>query len=97
MVSDDQKKKISKVLEPFRPFKVWVFGSYARNENKEDSDLDLIVRLGKRVNLLDFIGIEQQLSEALGIKVDLAIEGSIDPLVKPYIENDIMPLMVNEE
>ena len=56
-----------------------------------------MVNLGKRINLLDFIGIEQELSDALGIKVDLVTEGSIDPMVKPYVEKDIKPLMVNEE
>lgn len=97
VLSKVQKEKIFKVLEPYKPVEVWIFGSYARNENKPDSDLDLMVKLGKRINLLDFIGIEQELSEALGIKVDLITEGSLDPLVKPYVEMDIKPLMVNEE
>jgi predicted nucleotidyltransferase len=97
MVTEVQKKAIFSILKPYKPFKVWVFGSYARNEEKSDSDLDLMVNLGKRVDLLDFIGIEQELSKSLGVKVDLAMEGSLDPLIKPYIEQDIMPLMVNEE
>lgn len=97
MISNAQKKIIFTVLNSHGLDKVWVFGSYARNENRPDSDLDLMVRLNKRVNLLDIIGIEQELSEALGIKVDLVIEGSLDPLVKPYVEKDIKPLMVNEE
>ncbi|MEK6781394.1 MAG: nucleotidyltransferase family protein [Bacteroidota bacterium] len=97
MLSEIQKKVIFKILGPYKPVKVWVFGSYARGENKSDSDLDLMVNLGKRINLLDFIGIEQELSDALGIKVDLVTEGSIDPMVKPYVEKDIKPLMVNEE
>ena len=97
MISEVQKKVIFKILRPYKPLKVWVFGSYARGENKSDSDLDLMVNLGKRINLLDFIGIEQELSLALGIKVDLVTEGSLDPMVKPYIDKDIKPLMVNEE
>jgi uncharacterized protein len=85
MVTEIQKKTIFNVLKPYKPFKVWVFGSFARNEEKSDSDLDLLVNLGKRVDLLDFIGIEQELSKSLGVKV------------KPYVDQDIMPLMVNEE
>jgi uncharacterized protein len=92
MISESQKEIIFNVLRPYKPVNVWVFGSYARNENKAESDLDLMVKLGQRINLLDFIGLEQELSEALGIKVDLVTEGSIDPLVKPYIEKDIKPL-----
>jgi predicted nucleotidyltransferase len=97
MVTEIQKKKIFSILKPYKPFKVWVFGSYARNEEKSNSDLDLMVHLGKRIDLLDFIGIEQELSKSLGVKVDLALEGTLDPLIKPYVEQDIMPLMVNEE
>lgn len=97
MLSESQKKTIFRTLDPYGPFQVWIFGSYARNENKSDSDLDLMVKLGKRINLLDFIGIEQELSSALGVKVDLVMEGSLDPLVKPYVEKDIKPLLVNEE
>ncbi len=97
MVTESQKHIIFQKLQPYAPFKVWVFGSYARGENKKGSDLDLMVKLGKRINLLDLIGIEQELSEALGIKVDLATEGAIDPQVKPYVDIDIKPLLVNEE
>jgi len=97
MISNAQKKTILTILNTHGLEKAWIFGSYARNENKPDSDLDLMIKLNKRLNLLDFIGIEQELSEALGIKVDLVMEGSLDPLIKPYVEMDIKPLMVNEE
>ncbi|MBS1557977.1 MAG: nucleotidyltransferase family protein [Bacteroidetes bacterium] len=97
MISDAQKKIIFEKLAPYKSFRVWIFGSYARGENGPDSDLDLLVKLGKSINLLDLIGIEQELSEALGVKVDLVTEGSLDPLVKPYVDLDIKPLTVNEE
>jgi len=97
MISEAQKKIILKILKPYQPLGVWIFGSYARGEDNPTSDIDLMVKLEKRINLLDFIGIEQELSNALGIKVDLSMEGSIDPQVKPYIEKDLMPLVVNEE
>jgi len=42
----------------------------------------------KRVSL-DLIGVEQNLSEELGIKVDLVTEKSISPLIKPFVEKDI--------
>jgi predicted nucleotidyltransferase len=97
MITADQKKIILTKLAPFKPKKVSIFGSYSRNENTTGSDLDLLVEFGLRINLLDLIGIEQALSEALGIKVDLVTEGSLDPLVKPYVEMDLKPILVNEE
>jgi predicted nucleotidyltransferase len=97
VLTTNQKKKIFEILKPYQPVGVWIFGSYARDENKPDSDLDLMIKIGKRINLLDFIGIEQELSKELGLKVDLVQEGCLDPLIKPYVDMDIKPLMVNEE
>lgn len=97
MISEEQKSIILKKLKPYKPKKVAVFGSYARGENTAKSDIDILVDLGVRVNLLEFIGIEQDLSEMLGIKVDLVTEKYLNPMVKPYVEQDIQPLMVNEE
>jgi predicted nucleotidyltransferase len=49
-----------------------VFGSYARGEQREDSDLDLLVELGDGITLIDYVGLQLELSDALGLKVDMA-------------------------
>jgi uncharacterized protein len=49
-----------------------VFGSYARGEQKPDSDLDVLVELGEGMTLPDYAGLQMELSDALGVKVDLA-------------------------
>jgi predicted nucleotidyltransferase len=43
----------------------------------------------KRISLLDLIGVEQDISDELGIKVDLVTEKSLSPLIRPYVEQDI--------
>jgi predicted nucleotidyltransferase len=48
-----------------------LFGSYARDESKEDSDVDLLVDFEQTPDLLTFIEIEEFLSQKLGKKVDL--------------------------
>jgi predicted nucleotidyltransferase len=97
MITKDQKRIIYQILAPLEPIQIWIFGSYARGENKKGSDMDLMIKVKKHINLLDLIGVEQELSDALGVKVDLVTEGSLDPLVKPYVDLDIKPLYVNEE
>jgi predicted nucleotidyltransferase len=49
-----------------------VFGSYVRGEQRDDSDLDLLVEIGEGMTLPDYVGLQSELSDALGIKVDLA-------------------------
>ncbi|HBI24137.1 MAG: hypothetical protein A2Y48_05900 [Nitrospirae bacterium RIFCSPLOW2_12_42_9] len=70
-----------------------IFGSYARGDYSEKSDLDLLIRFSEEVDdeitLLDFVGIEQELSEELQVKVDLLTEDSISPYIKKYIMDDL--------
>jgi predicted nucleotidyltransferase len=54
-----------------------VFGSYARGEQGEGSDLDLLVESGEGMTLPDLAGLQMELSQALGVKVDLADRGAL--------------------
>ncbi len=49
-----------------------VFGSYVRGEQTADSDLDILVDLDDGMTLPDYAGLQMELSEALGVRVDLA-------------------------
>lgn len=44
-----------------------IFGSYIRGKQKEDNDLDILVEFSKKPDLLEFIGLKQELSEILGV------------------------------
>ena len=72
--------------------KVAVFGSYVRNEETPNSDIDVMVDFDKPITLLDFAGYQIDLEEIIGIKVDLVIEGGINPLIEKYVNNDLMIL-----
>jgi len=61
---------------------VRLFGSAARGEERAGSDVDLLVELEPGRNLLDLIGLEKDLEEALGRKVDVVTVGSIKPRVR---------------
>ncbi|MEL6849062.1 MAG: nucleotidyltransferase family protein, partial [Bacteroidota bacterium] len=77
MITQDQKHIIVEVLAPFSPEEIAVFGSYARNEQRPDSDLDILVSFQARINLFDLVGIEQELSDKLGVKVDLVTRNAL--------------------
>ncbi len=73
-----------------RIIKMGVFDSFAHGEENENSDLDLLIDFDTKVNLLDLIGLEQELSELLGIKVDIITARSVHPSLKPSIEKDLI-------
>ena len=66
-----------------------VFGSFARGEATESSDLDLLVRLERPLSLLQLIRFERELSEHVGRDVDLVTEDSLSPLLRDEVMNDV--------
>ncbi len=60
-----------------------VFGSYARNEQNEESDLDLLVRFEEsaQLTLIDYIDLRNELSNLLSVKIDLVDESTLKPLI----------------
>ena len=76
---EDIFEKITNALLNHGATKIAVFGSYARQEEHPGSDIDILVEFSPRKSLLDLVRIEREMSEALGIKVDLLTEKSISP------------------
>ncbi|MDK9722593.1 MAG: nucleotidyltransferase family protein [Rhodospirillales bacterium] len=74
-----------KLQERYPLLSISVFGSYARGEQSEESDLDLLVELGEGMTLIDFVGLQQEIGDALGLSVDLAEKEALKPRVAPYI------------
>lgn len=72
-------EKIAQALKEQGATKIAIFGSYARGEERPESDIDVIVEFPERKSLLELVKIERELYETLGIKVDLLTEKSISP------------------
>jgi predicted nucleotidyltransferase len=70
-------EKISSFLEKEGATKIAIFGSYARGEEIPGSDIDILVEFSKTKSLLTLVRIERELSDILGVKVDLLTEASI--------------------
>ena len=66
-----------------------VFGSVARGEAVEQSDVDLLVRFDKSKGLLALIKLERELADAIGKKVDLLTEASISPYLRDRILGEV--------
>lgn len=93
MITLQQEKTIREITGKYNPVFIGIFGSYARNEQTDKSDLDLLVDFDTKINLLELIGLEQELSEILGIKVDLVTMKSVNERLKPYIEQDLIRII----
>jgi len=92
------KKKL-KELEPvlrerFNVKRMGIFGSYLRGEEKKGSDLDILVEFEETatLSLLDFIHLENYLSDTLGVKVDLVERPTLKPTIGKHILNEVVYL-----
>ncbi|MCS7301719.1 MAG: nucleotidyltransferase family protein [Fimbriimonadales bacterium] len=76
----------------FRAEIVGVFGSFARGEQKPESDIDLLVRFDEGASLFDLVGLGDYLESLLGCKVDILSERAIRPEIRDKILHDLVHL-----
>jgi predicted nucleotidyltransferase len=73
---------------------VGVFGSYVRQEQRPDSDLDLLIELDRppKISLIGLVELEDYLSQILGVKVDLAIKTNLKKRIGMRILQEVAPI-----
>lgn len=91
-MSSELIEKIQDYFKTQPVLKAWLFGSYARGEETEDSDVDILVVFdqnnGKGVSLLKHISIALGLEDQIHKKVDLITEGTLLPFAKETADKD---------
>ncbi len=94
MTQQEIKNIILNHLKGYQPVSVGIFGSYAREENTEKSDIDILVKFKVAPSLLTLIKLENELSDLLGIKVDLITTGAIkNKRVQKSIKKDLINIL----
>lgn len=76
----------SNLARKFNIKEIALFGSYVRGENRDDSDLDVLVEFSQPIGLFAFMDCEEYLEKILGIKVDLVSKKAL----KPYIGKQVL-------
>jgi len=92
LIDETKEESIIRVCKQNDISFLGLFGSYARGEQKEESDVDFLASFNRRKSLLDLVRIERDLSEILGIKVDLVTEKSISPYLIERIKSEVKPI-----
>lgn len=91
--------EIKQILQAQKPYlyeeygvtEIGVFGSYVRGEQRPESDVDVLIELERpvRISLLDLVGLENYLSDLLGVEVQTAIKKNLKPRLRPYIMKEV--------
>jgi len=92
-------KEILREQEPYLAEKygvqvIGVFGSYVRNEQRPDSDLDILIELDRppKVSLIGLVELEEYLGDVLGVRVDLAIRKNLKKRIGERILREVVPV-----
>lgn len=85
MSIEEIKTRILPILKRYGVRRAGVFGSAARGDLSDESDIDILVEIESDISLLDFVKLRLELEEALGRKVDLVEYDTLKPLIKERI------------
>ncbi len=86
------KKHEKELKEKYGVKEIGIFGSLVRGEAKKESDLDILVEFkpDAKISLLDFVELENYLSDLLGVKVDLVEKSALKPRIGKRILNEVV-------
>lgn len=76
--------------EEFSVSSIGVFGSYVRDDQHKESDLDILVEFSKPISLLRFVRLQRKLSQLLGVDVDLVMKKALKPRMSERILSEVI-------
>ena len=80
------------ILKKYRVKSISLFGSYVRNEQKEESDIDFLVDFQEGATLFDFVELQDSLSELLAKNVNIVSRRGLSKYIGPYILKEAEPI-----
>jgi len=84
-LSAEDRNKIIEIAQKFGATAVSLFGSYAKGNAKQGSDIDILVEFEPGRSLFDLVRMERELSEKLGLEVDVVTPNSLHPRIRARI------------
>ncbi len=88
----EKREAILEIARRYGAHDIRIFGSVARGDATESSDLDLIVRFDPDRSLFDHGGLVMDLRELLGVKVDVISEGGMRERFRKHVMKEAIPL-----
>lgn len=76
----------------FRVREIGIFGSYVRGEQRDKSDLDILVDFNKPISFFTFLALEDRLEALLGVKIDLVSKKALKPNIGKNILQEVVPI-----
>ena len=92
--ADELKRKLAQckpeLKNGFQVKGIGIFGSYVRNEQNKNSDLDVLVEFEEEPGLFKFMELENYLKTILRVKVDLVMKNALKPQIGRHVLNEVV-------
>ncbi|MGH7253083.1 MAG: nucleotidyltransferase family protein [Nitrospiraceae bacterium] len=86
------RERMPELKDRYKVTSMGLFGSYVRQAQRKKSDLDLLVEFQEPPSLLTFLRLEHDLSDLLGVKVDLVMKDALRPTIARRILSELVPV-----
>ena len=86
------RERMPELKDRYNVTSLGLFGSYVRHTQRKKSDLDLLVEFQEPPSLLTFLRLEHDLSDLLGVKVDLVMKDALRPTIARRILSELVPV-----
>lgn len=88
----EKREALIALADQYKAENVRVFGSVARGEENENSDVDLLVHFRDGASLFDLMDLKEDTEELLGLEVDIVSDRGLSPLLASRILGEARPL-----
>lgn len=92
-LSKNNKKTIIRIAKRHGAKSLSLFGSTARGEEQQSSDIDLLVEFEKGRSLIDLVRLERELEEALSVEFDVVTPNSLHPRIRERVDKEKVPVL----
>jgi predicted nucleotidyltransferase len=86
------ERHLTTLQEKYHVESLGIFGSYVRQEEDAGSDVDVLVAFSEPPSLLEFVALENHLSDLLGVEVDLVMRDALKPHLGRRILEEVVPV-----
>ena len=76
--------------QKFGVLEIGIFGSFVRGEQKDTSDLDLLIDFEEPIGLIKYVGLQNYLSDKVGERVDLVTKSGLKPRISGHILKEVI-------
>lgn len=84
------REHMPELRDTYKVSRIGIFGSFARDDATESSDVDILVEFSQNVGLFHFIDLQNRLSQILNRKIDMATPEALHPIIKEQILCEVL-------